>query len=205
MLLPYLNIHRTGRGFTLVEILVVTVLIAMLSGTAGVFYINTYQKRAIEKSAQQLLLTARYGRIVAIERHIPCRLVLDKAKKQFYLAVDKPNEDSTTAEELIIRNPFSRPVKLPEKINFDTILIDTASQDDDDTLTRDDSIETSVSQDENTIIFAPNGTTSNTIITLTDKKRFYTLKISGATGKAKLIKGQSDKVEPDTIDLDEAL
>ncbi|MCF7958996.1 MAG: prepilin-type N-terminal cleavage/methylation domain-containing protein [Phycisphaerae bacterium] len=193
------------HGFTLVELLAVSALIVMFSGTAGVFYLTTYQKRVIEKSARQLLLTARYGRIVAIERHSPCRMVLDKSGKQFYLAVDDPGDDASTAEERVIKNPFSRPVKLHEKVNFQTILIETLSQEDPETSYNDESTENADGQNTRTIIFAPDGTTDNTIITLTDGKRYYTLKISGATGKTNLIRGQADQVEPDTLDLDEAL
>ena len=60
---------RRGRrlGFTLIELLVVVAIIALVSGMGAGLYKGTYERVRVERVVRDFLLTAKYGRIMAIE------------------------------------------------------------------------------------------------------------------------------------------
>ena len=64
-------------GFTIVEMLLVTVLIVLLIGLVGGIYTRSYKKAVVKKSARNFLLAAKYARILAIERQSECKLELN--------------------------------------------------------------------------------------------------------------------------------
>ena len=82
-----IRVTKQRRGFTLVELLVVILLVVMLASVMGGGYFRQHRKRQIDKTAQELLLAAKYARVVAVERQTPCTLQLDQTAGRFFLTV----------------------------------------------------------------------------------------------------------------------
>jgi len=202
--------QKSKCGFTLIEIMTVSVLIALLAAGTGGLYITTYKKRLVEKTARQMLMAAKYARMFAIERKLACKMVFDKAESQFQLCVEM--DDETTGEGLIVvlKDKYSKPVKLPEgvvfkEINIQSRTVDRRTED----VTRSDYLmdATDVGQSEE-IVFAIDGTADNSVVTIGDDKRNYTMVVSAGLGRAKIQKGEWQQSETisaagDSIDLDE--
>ena len=185
------------RGFTLVEILAVIVLICMLAGAAGGIYFGTYQRRLLEKSASDLLLSAKYARTVAVEKQKPCRMYLDQNSEnhRVYLAIDTFDQQTDSTEEKIIKNQFYKPAALAGNLKFEAVVIKPSRP-----LTEEHNHE-----NNNVIVFTPDGAADAALVQIGDGERHYVLVVSAATGRGTLSFGEADSLEinTDSIDLDE--
>ena len=183
--------HRySSPGFTLVEILAVLILITLMAGATTSILRNRY-KRLAEKAATELFLAAKYARIIAIERQMPCKLYLDQDQPGFYLTTGSYEQQNGGYEEITINNQYHRPVILPEGITFEEINIKPI-----------ENYLLPTNQEDNVIAFAPNGTADAAVIQIGAGKRHYTLHISPATGRPTLTRGTATTDNTDIIDLD---
>jgi len=186
----------SDNGFTVAELLLVVIIIALVGGVGGGLYVGTYKKVMVQKSARQLVRTAKYAKILAVERQKPCKLVLDQAQKHYYLTVESVDEETQQPEKIVVRNEYCRPAKLADDVAFEKIQI--ASIDN-------QSADQSPHQRQDgkyVIIFAANGTCDGGIVQIGDGKRHYTVVFSSASGKATMLLGTTEKVQTETIDLD---
>jgi len=179
-------------GFTLAEVLVVVAIISLLVTLGGGLYTGTYKKMLVEKAARDFVLTAQYARIMAIEKQHQYKIKLDLANNGFFLTTSQWNEEQGQTEQIIVKNPFCRPVEFDINVKFEDIQItpiglETATENEDE---------------EQSIVFLPNGTAQSAVIQIGDGKTHYTVSISAATGKAKIYFGTSGDVEVGFIDLD---
>lgn len=179
------------RGFTLAEMLAVVLIISLLAGLGGGIYVGTYRRLLVERAARDLVLTARYARIMAIEQQQQYRIQLDVANGGFYLVTTQFNEEDDRAEQMTVRNAYCRPVQFEGQVQFEDIQITPIG------------LETeSEVGDEQTIAFSPGGTAQSAIIQVGDAKTHYTVGIWASTGKAKVYFGTTENVELGTVDLD---
>ena len=93
-------------------------LVVMLASVMGGGYFRQLKKRQVDKTAQELLLAAKYARVVAVERQVPCKLKLDQTAGRFYLMIDEVDSTEAEAAEVILNNLYTKPVELPGEVQF---------------------------------------------------------------------------------------
>jgi type II secretion system protein H len=179
---------NTRNGFTIIEVLVVITLIALIAGVGGGFYMGTYKRLLVEKTARDFFLAAKYARIMAIERQKPYRIELDTTNGGFCLAFDQFNEETEQTERTIVRDLYSKPVEFAGTVKFEDIQIT--------------SLGTQANDEQKAIVFLPNGTAQPAIIQIGDGENHYTVNINAATGKAAVYPGTVKDIEITTFDLD---
>ena len=113
-----IRLKKQRVGFTLVELLVVILLVVMLASVMGGDYFRQHRKRQVDKTAQELLLAAKYARVVAVERQSPCSLKLDQTAGRFYLTVDEVDSTGAEATEVVLNNLYTQPAALPGEVQF---------------------------------------------------------------------------------------
>lgn len=189
------NFHQKGdnahRGFTLVEIMVVVALIALVGGLGGGLYSGTHRKWRVEKVARQLLLTARYARIAAIEQQRPYDLQLDPGNKGFLVTTARWNEQTAQTEKTTVRNTYCRPVEFEGRVQFEDVRVASSGE-----------APTGEEEQSQTVRFLPNGSATSAVLQLGDGKHHYTVVVVAATGKASLHIGTADAITTASIDLD---
>ena len=179
-------------GFTLAEVLVVVIIISLLGGLGGGLYVGTYKKLLVKKAARDFFMTAKYARIMAIEKQRQYKIVLDTANNGFHLITTQLDEEGGQTEQMIVRDSFCKPVAFEDEIGFEDIQITPISL----------VTETEEDEDEQSIVFSANGTAQLAAIQIGNGRTHYTITISSATGKAKVYEGISEDVEVGVIDLD---
>ena len=179
---------KSRFGFTIVEMLLVTILIVLLVGAAGGIYARTYKKALVRKSARDFLLAAKYAKILAIERQSECKLKLNVADNGFVLIINEFDEETEETEQLIVKDLYFKPVRFAENVKFEDIRIKSTDFGEDQ---------------QNVITFLSDGTAQEAVIQIGDGQNHYTVCVSAASGKAKIYPETAKTIKSDTIDLDE--
>lgn len=188
------GVKKERCGFTIVELMLVVVIIALLAGIGGGFYAGTYRRMLVEKAARELWFAAKYARITAIERQSRCEMQLDVGKNRFCLFVYEFNEETKQTEHVPLRDAYSKPVELRGDVRFEGIKITPIGSE--------EGIEAG---DGRTIVFLPNGTAQEAVIQIGDGENHYVVSICAATAKATMLFGTAEEVKTGTVDLDEEL
>ena len=183
---------RCGRAFTLVELLVVIAIIAVAGGAGVGLYAGSSQRFKLEKPARAFLITAKYARIMAIEKQREYKIQLDNRNGGFALTTIEWNESSEEFEQIEVDDYYCKPVQFEGAIRFEDI---KAAPDAEAEGTDDEKAEIS-------IVFSPDGSAETVIVQIGDGKTHYTISISAATGKAKIHFGELENAQIGTIDLD---
>ena len=178
-------------GFTVTELLMVIVLIVLIGSVGGGLYVGTYKKILVEKAARDIVLAAKYARIMAIEKQRPYKMEFDAGNNGFHLTCSSPGEQTEAVDRTIVRDLYFKPVQFGGDVKFEGIEITPLAS------------ETEADSGELTVItFQPNGTAQFAVIQVGDGKTHYTVSISPATGKAKMFLGTAENVRIGTVDLD---
>ncbi len=198
------SIHRNNSGFTLLELVAVTVLIAMLAGMIGVTGIKRYQARNLEATARRFYNLARYARYLAINRHAPCKLILDTEKRQIYLNLQSVDQTTGQVRQVIVKDRYCKPIELPASISLDNIQIMSfelaATYDSREDANHDNNADETQSQ--KVISYLPDGSADAALISITNGKKSYTLTIEPGNARPRIHNGAVDQLEQSIIDLD---
>ena len=176
----------------------VVVIIALIGGVGGGLYVGTYKKILVERTARDFVLTAKYARVMAIEKQKPYKLQLDAINGGFSLTTSQWDEQTEQLESVIVRDLYCRPVVFEGEVGFEDIRIAPAGAE--------EAFErgwNEQAEDEGQVItFSPNGSAQPAVIQIGDGKTHYAISISGATGKAKISFGTAENLAAGTVDLD---
>jgi len=192
------------RGFTVIEILVVGLIIA-LACLLGVVSISQQANSMVLHSAGlSLLQISRYGRLMAVENHRPCRLCIDLDNRQYWLTdykqaasakADAPRRLETVnirqndAAKGIV-NRYWQKRQLPERVRFVRVgVVEKAD----------------VNCGMATIVFNADGTAGAGIIQIAVDDEAQTIVIYPCTARAELNGGLIDVLPVEVIDLTPAL
>jgi type II secretion system protein H len=189
---PWLQVNKNKQyGFTLVELLVVIAIVSLMASVGSGMLVGTFQRLKVDKTASNLLLTAKYARMMAVEQQRRYTLCLDQVNNGFYLMTTLYDEESGQIGSVIVQDPYCKPVTFDGNVRFEDIQITPIS------------LETSSESDDlSTIAFMPDGTAQSAIVQIGNDKTHYTLSINAATGRAKLVSGTAENVKVSTVDLD---
>jgi len=179
------------RGFTIAELLLVVLVIGLITSAGTGLYMGTFKSMKVRKAVQDFLLTAQYARIMALEEQTPYRLELDMANQGFWLTTLQWDEDSEQMGLQIVRDVYCKPVQFDADVTFEAVEIVPGEWETE-----------SESEQQQTIIFSPNGTAQSAVVQIGNGRTRYAISISAATGKAKAYFGTSENVVATTIDLD---
>lgn len=182
---------RQKRGFTLVELLLVVFLISLIAGVSGGFYIGTFKGLQVEKAARDLIMTAKYARIMALEQQRRYELCLDVLNNGFYLIEIQVDQQTGQSATMIVRDSFCKPVTMDSDVRFENIQIIPTGHE-----------TTEQIEGMQSILFLPDGTAQSASVQIGDGQTHYSLGVNAATGKAKLYQGTIDNVKVSTVDLD---
>jgi len=182
------------KGFTITEVLLVVVIIGLVTGTGAGLYVGTFKKMQVEKAAYDFFLTAKYARLMAVEKQNQYRMVLDLTNKGFYLTTVLWDEESGQAQQGIVKDYYCKPVQFQGDVVFESVEIVP------------NGLETesvgSVGEEQKMITFSANGTAQSSVVQIGDGKTHYSISISPATGRAKMFFGTAENVKVGTTDLD---
>ena len=181
------------QGFTIAEVLLVVLIIGLIAGSGTGLYIGTFKKMRVQKAAYDLLLTAQYGRIMAIEQNSRCTLVLDAANNAFWLTRLQRDEEGEQIGEQIVKDPYCKPVELEGDVAFEDVQISLALL---------ETEEDTENEQQQSIVFSPNGSAQTAAVQIGNGKTHYTVSINAATGRAKLYFGTTEKVKITSTDLE---
>jgi len=183
-------------GFTIAELLLVVVIITLIGGVGGGLYVGSYKRMLVEKAARDFVLTAKYARVMAIEKQKPYKMRLDVDNGRFLLTTSEWNEQTEQTESVIVRDLYCKPVTFEGDVQFENIKVALIGLD--------ETFETEETEEsEQAISFSPTGTAQPAVVQIGDGKTHYSITISSATGKAKIYFGTTESFKAATIDLDE--
>jgi len=169
----------------------VVVIIGLITGAGAGLYVGTFRKMQVEKGAYDFFLTAKYARLMAVEKQSRYKIELDLANKEFYLSTVLWDEESGQSQQEIVKNYYCKPAQLQGDVIFEAVEIAPSGWE-----------TQSAGEQQQTITFSPNGTAQSSVVQIGDGHTHYTIGISPATGRAKMYFGTAEKVTMGTTDLE---
>lgn len=178
------------RGFTIPELLLVVLVISLITGAGTGLYVGSFRSMQVKKAAVDFMLTAQYARIMAMERQTQYTMELDTANQAYLLTTLRWDEASQQVALETVKDLYCRPVQFEGDVKFEAVEVMPGVWG------------TESSEGVQTIAFSPNSTAQAAVVQIGDEKTHYTISISAATGRAKMMFGTADNVKTTTTDLD---
>jgi prepilin-type N-terminal cleavage/methylation domain-containing protein len=185
------NCKTRLNGFTVSELLMVVVIIGLLTSAGAGLYVGTFRKMQVEKAVYDFFLTAKYARLMAVEKQSHYKMELDQANNGFYLTTVLWDEESGQAQQEIVSNLYCKPVEFEGDVVFESVNIAPSGWE-----------TQSVDEEQQTIVFSPDGTAQSSVVQIGDGQTHYSISISPATGRAKMFFGTAENVTIGTTDLE---
>jgi prepilin-type N-terminal cleavage/methylation domain-containing protein len=182
---------KRASGFSLIELLAVVVLISLIASATGGMAYGTYRRMLVEKAAKKVYLAAKYARLLAVERQMHCRLMLDAESRSFCLTLGAADLTSEEAAVKLISDAYSRPTQFGGQVEFEQIKVISSLQ-----------AETDSEDESKSIVFYPDGTADTAALQIGDGKNHYAVYVLAATGKAQVRLGATDEMPVEIVDLD---
>lgn len=182
------------RGFTIPEMLLVVLIIGLITSAGTGLYVGTFRGMQVKKAALDFLLTARYARIMALERQTRYTIALDIVNQAFSLTTLRLDEASQEMTLETVSDMYCKPVQFEGDVQFEAVEVVPGIW---ETQT--------ATEEQKTIAFSPNGTAEDAVVQIGNGRTHYTISIDAATSRAKMYFGTAENVEVTTVDLDTEL
>ncbi|GEM_PF-977694 len=190
--------EQWNHGFTLVEITLVVLLIAILTSVGIPSFRTLYQRSELQKVASQFSGTLRYAQQRAVLERIPIRVIIDVSEKKYWVPVEKEEERkhyrsrsyrrkssrATTRNTRRVREVKAIHSSLPEGFIFEFVYKVAANDE--------------IRRGEGEIFFYPDGSADASYITILrlaekreDENRVF-VRIYPATGVIKSVEGRTE-------------
>lgn len=179
------------RGFTIPEVLLVVIIIGLITGAGTGLYVGTFRSMQVKKAALDFLLTARYARIMALERQTQCTMELDMVNQAFLVTTlrwDEANQEMTLE---VVRDLYCKPVQFEGEVQFEAADVTPGQWE-----------AQQRAEEVKTITFNANGTAQEAVVQIGNGKTHYTISIDAPTGRARMYFGTAENVKVTTTDLD---
>jgi prepilin-type N-terminal cleavage/methylation domain-containing protein len=181
------------KAFTLLEILVVTVLIALASTIIGIQFFRNLDRTALRTAGQKVLHMARYAQLLAGQHQQPTELHINLDEGKYWLttlpspAAAPEISSADSPEPQVVDNVYITPGKLPDKLRFARAQTTDLQP---------------VTAGEIIIKFHTDGTAQAGLIQLTSRSKTFTILILPRTARAELKADTINQLPPDMLDLD---
>ena len=183
------------KAFTIVEVVLVVLVIALVSTLAAFDVYRELDSTMLRSSSLGLQRAARYARLIAGQKHQPCRLYINLDEGTYWLTIVKTgtpvgreNEDVKATGILEGENVYSQARKLPEKLHFRWVQVEGDK--------------TAVREGRVSIAFNVDGSAQAGLIQISSENAVQTLLIYPCTARSELYGKAIDDLPSETIDLD---
>ena len=176
----------SGRGFTLVEVTVVVIIVAVLAGMVVPRMVGSVSSSELREAARGLLMAATYAREYAVTRRCCCRLSILPDQRRYVLEY-QPDPERRPGEYEVLQGGLVKFAALPERVRLERVKIQRADR---------------RRGPEKCIIFQPTGESDAAVVGITDGRRTYSLLVFPSTGRARLVEGRVEQMPSDREDLD---
>lgn len=160
---------KSQHGFTLMELVMVITIMGIMMGMAIPSFRNVLTSQELKNAAQAISNIIRYARSEAIHRSAQTKIIFDSEAGGvlFSIETDPFTQPGVFTEE---RTPFPPPKQLREPATIKIASFDKQTL--------------YGGLEDNELLFAPNGSTSDSLICLVDEnQRTYSIGIVGLTGQ----------------------
>jgi prepilin-type N-terminal cleavage/methylation domain-containing protein len=167
--------HTLGRGFSLIELVLVLALIGIITALVAPRLVNTFTSARLKTSAQKTVAIIHYTRNQAVFKKKPLWLICDR-KKNRLTVVDliregkATNAGSTAVTDVFV--PSTQTYSYPEDVIIEKLLIGGKE----------------ISDSQGVVIFYPNGSSSGGGIKLrANNEQSYFITIDPIMSTAKVL------------------
>ncbi len=180
-----------GRGFTLVELIVVIVIVGVLGAMTVPQLTGRAASARLRASANALKTAADYAHGYAMTRNVPTRLVIERQQGRFALA-HQPEPVAEPGQWQAVPSAVHRGGSLRPGVSFSRVEVhdDVGATDQPET-----------TQGEG-VTFRPSGEAQAAVIEITDGTAYWSLAIAASTGRRQLAAGRATGRLEDRTDLD---
>lgn len=197
-----------SKAFTLIEMILATVLVAMFAGMVSSSYFNRYRSAVLNDSVMQLKAMADYARNKAAAEGRQYSLVFGAGNKVMLASVKQPENQKQSgstkttesdSEEVVyepVDNNYCKPVTMADYIKVSQFEVDSGEEE------NESSSEQETTKLERSVNFYPQGGADSALISLTNGTKIVSLTISPSTGRAKVYKGKITTPPAKREDLD---
>jgi type II secretion system protein H len=175
---------KRQAGFTLIEIMLVVMIIAVMTGISMPLMKGTFQSARIKAASREVAGFLRLARNTAVLRERPCEIRFNLEKDQYWLVLldENANEEDLNKrqerrerQELKIGEDAASVHELPKDVHF-AVIYSGASVTEDKKLPR-------------VIYYADGSSTPATIVVQDKKKRAFNIEVYQTTGMARVEEG----------------
>ena len=182
--------NRLHKGFTVLELLIVVVIVALAAGLSVGYFAGTYNNMLLRKNARDIVGMAKYARLRAIESHSRTKIVFDQTQGKICLSADQEDVGGQI-NEIMVNESYCRAITLLDGIYLGRIRIEPAFG-----YGGDEGME------GQSIKFYPDGKCNKSIVELTDGKGMYSVLIYPQSGRVAVEHGAIEILDDEVIDLD---